>query len=159
MGVNPLISIVSHLSELCHEGRLRLRKDVEITFLYAVRWEGGIDGEGEDVLNGAKILFLERLSGLFASSMSDDEGVVFKLKLFMTRAGEGRKMVINGKSMLYESQRVEDDDVLQALGPVSERAETVVYVCAKPDMTDHFVALAKKAEGMKEANVLSEKWW
>ncbi len=50
-------------------------------------------------------------------------------------------------------------DILDALGPVEARKGTVCYICGIPVMTDDFVEKAKKADGMEEANVLSEKWW
>jgi hypothetical protein len=35
----------------------------------------------------------------------------------------------------------------------------VVYVCGVPDMTNEFVDLLRKTEGMEEKRVLCEKWW
>lgn len=56
-------------------------------------------------------------------------------------------------------RRIQGDDLLDALGPVNERSDTVCYVCGVPAMTDYFVDLAQKADGMDERNVFCEKWW
>jgi len=105
-------------------------------------------------------LFLERLISIFESM--GDEG---ELDLFLTCDGnkgkaDGRdKFEIGEKGVEVKRKRIHDTDLLDALGPVEERKGTVCYICGVPTMTDKFVEKAKKAEGMEEANVLSEKWW
>lgn len=58
-----------------------------------------------------------------------------------------------------QRRRMNKSDLLQSLGPVQERKDTVCYICGVPGMTDEFIAIVKTAEGMKEKNILFEKWW
>lgn len=55
--------------------------------------------------------------------------------------------------------RIEQGDLLDALGPVEGRGGIVAYVCGPPAMTDWAVGKLKKAEGMAEERVFCEKWW
>jgi len=55
--------------------------------------------------------------------------------------------------------RMEESDLLNALGDIEERKGTVCYVCSIPSMTDHCVEIFEKASGMEESRVFSEKWW
>lgn len=56
-------------------------------------------------------------------------------------------------------RRITWEDVLSALGPVTERAGVVAYVCGPRGLTDEFVEVLKSQEGMEEKRVLCEKWW
>ena len=60
---------------------------------------------------------------------------------------------------LLQKRRILHSDLLNALGPEHKRAGTVVYVCGPPKMTDEFVEVMRRAEGMSEERVLCEKWW
>ena len=63
--------------------------------------------------------------------------------------GEGR----------VERRRFEEQDLIDAVGPVEDRGKVVAYVCGPPPMTDWAVEVLKGAEGMGEERVLCEKWW
>ena len=56
-------------------------------------------------------------------------------------------------------RRITHEDLLDAIGPVAERRGVVVYVCGPRMMTDDFVEVLMRAEGMEEKRVLCEKWW
>lgn len=56
-------------------------------------------------------------------------------------------------------RRFAEEDLLNAVGPVEQRAGTVAYICGPPAMTDWAVTRLKGAEGMLEQRVLCEKWW
>ena len=150
MGVNPLMSIVSSLAKKRREkGKLGFC----VQFLYSTR-------DPRESRSPSEILFLERLRDVFESLGSEGE-----FQLFLT-AGQERSeedksetMLIDGKELSVQRRRVHDTDLLDALGPVDERGGTVCYICGVPTMTDEFVEKAKRAEGMEEGNVLSEKWW
>lgn len=48
---------------------------------------------------------------------------------------------------------------MEALGPVEKRKGVVVYICGPPGMTDEFVEVMGRAEGMDPTMVFCEKWW
>ena len=144
IGINPLMSIVSHLSKQSLADPLAF----DIKFLYTLRDPGEERG-------GESILFLERLCKCF-NLLEKDEA----LQLFLTRGDKGSGVVdCNENEILYQGRRIEAGDLWEALGPVEERGDTVVYICGLPNMTDDMVKAAKEAEGMDERHVLCEKWW
>lgn len=163
VGINPLVSIVSHLETLGEDELEKVLPALErVEFLYSVKApsvksEAGLDAGG--------ILFLERLGRIFADGkglngrMGKGEA---ELKLFVTGlAGLSGDRVISmgGSELKYQTRRISSRDVEVALGPVERRQKTVVYVCGVPGMTDEFVEQCKRADGMREENVLSERWW
>lgn len=166
MGINPLMSMISHFDGLPQDEMLW-----HVTLLYGVKFpplrsEANGDAVGE--LDTDAVLFLDRLAKIFVegsgsiagkTAATDGRSEKCRLRLFFTGCQDSGSIALNESKIPFEARRMQQEDVLEALGPVSERASTVVYVCAKPDMTDRFVALAKAAEGMREENVMSEKWW
>jgi NAD(P)H-flavin reductase len=66
---------------------------------------------------------------------------------------------LDDKSLSVQRRRIIEKDLIDALGLVGERPETVCYICGVPGMTDEFVGKARRAEGMEGENVLFEKWW
>ena len=64
-----------------------------------------------------------------------------------------------GQHHSVEYHRFEGEDLMTALGPVSEREKTVAYVCGPPAMTDWAVGVLRRSIGMEEKRVLCEKWW
>lgn len=141
VGINPLMSILSHISQ-------KSPLAFEIKFLYTLRDPGSSR-------SGSSILFLERLVKIF-NKLDRPEA----LQVFLT-SGKGGDGVIgcNENEVGYKGRRIERKDLLEALGCVSKRRETVVYICGIPGMTDEFVTAAKEAEGIDERHVLCEKWW
>lgn len=147
IGVNPLMAMLSHLSEMPEEER---RFDVKM--LYSVRDPGpGRNGKG--------ILFLGRLMRIFETWGNCDG-----LKLYLTPGKNGEEAgeaVMGGEDgeILYRRRRIRRADLESCLGEVRDRAGTVVYVCGVPEMTDELVGWAREAEGMDGRHVLCEKWW
>ncbi|TVY65625.1 Oxidoreductase NAD-binding domain-containing protein [Lachnellula suecica] len=147
VGINPLMSMLSQL--------VIDKDDFEVKFLYTTKDPGGS--------NLAQILFLERVEQMIASL--GDRG---QLKLFLTprayaisedsRTSEDGQ-TSHAKKLSITKKRIGREDLLQSLGPVEERSGTACYVCGVPGMTDEFVDLAQKAEGMDPQNVFFEKWW
>ncbi|KAK7706254.1 hypothetical protein SLS64_007593 [Diaporthe eres] len=151
VGINPLMSIASHLSE-----RPDPRRTVE--FLYSMRDPGG--GEGKH--DASKILFLDRLTGIFNSG-GGGGALKGRLGLFLTpgggagTAGEG-----DGRDLLgtpFKSRRITVEDIAEALG--DDKRFAVVYVCGVPAMTDEFVEKLTSPHGLglEPHRVLYEKWW
>ncbi|CAG8959204.1 hypothetical protein HYFRA_00012562 [Hymenoscyphus fraxineus] len=151
VGVNPLMSMLSHIASLVKAGE---DQHFEIRFLYTVRCAPSG--------NLSKIQFLERIQREIKTI-----GQRAELQLFLT-SGEKREiggveledtLGPDGTKLDIQRRRINKDDLLQALGPVSERNDVVCYICGVPRMTDDFIEIVRDAEGMEEKNVLFEKWW
>ncbi|KAL1881156.1 hypothetical protein VTK73DRAFT_4603 [Phialemonium thermophilum] len=146
VGINPLMSMLSAIAERpC---------SFEVDLLYSVRVKP-VDGASSDIAT-AKILFLERIAGLFG------EGKIRgTLKLFLTGGlGDGKGTIFyNGTHVHFEKRRLTIDDVAHAVGP--DQRLSVVYVCGVPTMTDEVVERLTSPDGldMEPHRVLCEKWW
>jgi NAD(P)H-flavin reductase len=146
MGINPLVSIVSHLAE-------QADVELEVEVLYSFRDPGG-EREAEGML------FVERLASIFAREKLRGE-----LKLFLTRSDGPRSpngpdyVACNEVEVPFQSRRIGPDDLTAAVGQAM--SAVVVYVCGVPAMTDHFVQYLTSKDGpaMEPARVLFEKWW
>ena len=113
-----------------------------------------------------KILFLTRLMDL-VNMEADYTNVT--LSLFLTGLGEGDQGAIEHGKLPNRTmgRRIRADDLVQALdgyktplyGAEHDRQGTVCYVCGPPRMTDEFVAILGRQEGMDVSRVLCEKWW
>ena len=137
VGINPLISILSHLDRTN-------TMPPSVRFLYSTK----IGGRSA---NAADILFLDRLRSILKSRRD-----LMRLSLFIT----DQKLEVDMNSGLELFQRrVEQEDLREALGPVEERKGTFCYVCGPQGMTDEIVARTRKEEGVVPDQVLCEKWW
>ena len=159
VGINPLMSMLSHLAEFDEQQKLQGGLGFGVRFLYTVR------DPGPGRRDVSRILFLERLWRTFETGTMRDKG---KFKVFLTsRAeedgtngqGERDALVWKGNEVPFSRRRITNDDLMEALGPVGERSRTVCYICGVPNMTDELVEHAKRAEGMDPRHVLCEKWW
>ncbi|TVY89359.1 Oxidoreductase NAD-binding domain-containing protein [Lachnellula willkommii] len=143
VGINPLMSMLSQLVI-----NREANDDLEVQFLYSTKDPGAS--------NLSRILFLERVQQAF-KALGDKS----QLQLFLTQSKDKRmdseSQVVGEETPIQ--RRIQEEDLLRALGPVDERGDTVCYICGVPGMTDAFVGLAQKAEGMDERNVFCEKWW
>ncbi|KAL2037394.1 hypothetical protein N7G274_009879 [Stereocaulon virgatum] len=156
VGINPLISILSHLHQNKNECPPRL------DLLYSAR----IGDSGKL----SSILFHERLRSILERGF----GTSRNYKLFVTDTVKPNevsdKNQSGAKSALkadtddvgegkVERRRFEEKDLIDAIGPVEKRGGVVAYVCGPPPMTDWAVSVLKGAEGMESNRVLCEKWW
>ncbi|KAK1469512.1 hypothetical protein CMEL01_01279 [Colletotrichum melonis] len=162
VGVNPLMSIVSHLAEGV-EGKGGCPYDVQ--FMYSTKVPSSVsppEGSGEDsLLDSEKILFMERLAAIFGR-----EKVRGQMRLFLTGLGPG---IASGEPVLhcnemdvpFKRRRMGLGDVSEALGPEAERGDALVYVCGIPSMTDELVEslTSKSGLNLRPERVLCEKWW
>ena len=82
-------------------------------------------------------------------SNEDQPGAISALKAGTDSIGEGK----------VERRRIEEKDLIDAIGPVEKRRRVVAYICGPPPMTDWAVSVLKGAEGMQSDRVLCEKWW
>jgi ferredoxin-NADP reductase len=150
VGINPLMSMVSTLEHVKKEsGELGF----SVKFLYTTRDPGSSRSPTE-------ILFLERLQSVFRTLGTEGELHLFLTPSKNTAGGSSAEGVgLDDKSLSVQRRRITQKDLIDALGPVEERPETLCYICGVPGMTDEFVEKATRAEGMDEENVLFEKWW
>ncbi|KAL9584735.1 MAG: hypothetical protein Q9203_004552 [Teloschistes exilis] len=149
VGVNPLMSILSHL----HKTTNQLPEHLE--FLYTTH----LPPSG----NLHTILFVDRIHKLFQQNLNHHNHK--KFKLFLTQASRDEEppslswpASTEGSRQTFR-RRISHGDLLDAIGHPSGRGGTVVYVCGPPGMTDEFVGVLRGAEGMEEGRVLCEKWW
>ena len=144
VGINPLISIFSHLIR----SRSRPR---EIHFLYSTKADSDMDPQ--------RILFLPRLMDLVAAEADPQ----VNLRLFLTGTGsEGP--VEHGKfpnqTILRRMTQHDLTCAIDGYGPENrDRSGTVCYVCGPAKMTDETVDFLQKQNGMNQERVLCEKWW
>lgn len=125
----------------------------------------------------SSILFLERLCSIFKSDLANEaaqfENMHRAFKLFITNASlpkdHREEERVQAKSLMWDTdhignknieyRRLDERDLEIALGPVDKRKGIVAYVCGPPAMTDWAVRVLRESEGMKEQQVLCEKWW
>ena len=145
VGINPFMSMLSCISE-------HVSPKFKVEVLYSLR-DPGMGRKVEEML------FIERIETILRK-LNSESSTLESLRLFLTKGAE-KVGVLEGKEFQtkFEGRRIEENDLLKALGPVEERSGTVVYICGPPGMTDELVNVAKKAEGMEERHVLCEKWW
>lgn len=145
VGINPLISILSHLAE-------NPNPRLSISFFYSLRDPG--DGERKP----ERILFLNRLNAILGKNGK----MKGEIKLYLTPGPDGKQGdngTIEGLDLTFKRRRITVDDIDQALG--DDKRFSVVYVCGVPGMTDEFVGklTSPNGLGLEKHRVLSEKWW
>ena len=156
VGINPLISIFSHLMGL-HASQ----RPEEIHFLYGTK----ASPEGEDSeVDAQNILFLPRLMDLVAIA-EQPRDVTLSVFLSGLKGWESGQRVESGKvpgrtwvGRIGERELVGALDGWKAEG-AGGREGTVAYVCGPQRMTDWAVELLGRQEGMEAGRVLCEKWW
>lgn len=136
VGVNPLMAMLSHISERGWEKR--------VVLLYATRAPAGWDS----------VLFYRRLKSLEGSA-----GGRLRVRLFSGQ--RGGVATTDGEDGVA-GRRVTLEDVRTACvggdGVVVEEG-TVVYVCGPQGMTDEFVEGIRGFDGMRREDVMCERWW
>ncbi|KAK5050409.1 hypothetical protein LTR84_003690 [Exophiala bonariae] len=151
VGINPIMSMISTLNEA---GTTRVLGGMpkHVRVLYTSRRERNPDGQA------AEILFENRLKSIAENWNTHQQQVDYQYAFFETSEPSSVGAPKPG-NMAVHSRRISQNDLLEALGSEDGRANTVVYVCGLPTMTDQYVELLKNAPGMDEKRVLCEKWW
>lgn len=150
------MSIASHLAE-------RPDPQHNVEFLYSTR------DPGEGRRDSSKILFLDRLDGIF----NHGGALKGRLSLFLTPGVGGRPAGGEGHGgdvleegsvddrlrMGFKPRRVTIDDIADVIG--DDKRFAAVYVCGVPTMTDEFVEKLTSPQGLglEPHRVLYEKWW
>ena len=150
------MSMLSHLHN--HPPHL----PISVQFLYTTK----VPADGY-----TSLLFFSQLNSAFNSPPSPGWNLHFYLTSSPTSssssaydpsnstffAGEDYKVL--GSNQFVHQRRVTHKDLIQALGPVSERHGVVAYVCGPSGMTDEYTKVLGSQEEMEERRVLCEKWW
>lgn len=153
VGINPLISILSHLIQL-HPSQ----RPEEIHFLYGTK-------TSESEPDPQSILFLPRLMDLVSAAA---EPLDVTLSLFLTgpTGHVGGEKIEHGKLPNRTwARRIGERDLVGALDGWKRseggkgRDGTVCYVCGPQRMTDEVVEFLGRQEGMEKGRVFCEKWW
>lgn len=153
VGINPVMSMLSAMALRAPGWVGGMVRNVRV--LYASR------RRGEE-----EVLFEDRLSRMAEKYRVGHAGdklteVNFGFTLFETsgQSGKSEENKQKSKATKREYRRISHDDLSAALGSEKERANTLVYVCGPPDWTDDCVRFLEQSPGMKEKQVLCEKWW
>lgn len=156
VGINPIMSMLEHLHL---ESLLKQSEIHEVRLLYGAR-----------AREGEAIVFYDRIAGIlnkYKTSAPDAPLADCDYRMAMYLTG-GSTWSPNGVSALdrldtdhvdHKYQRITHTDLMEALGPVAVRRHTVAYICGPPKMTDEFVDILTRVEGMDSRRVLCEKWW
>lgn len=154
VGINPIMSMVSAMSELGTSNKLGgMVRTIRV--LYTARREQGKAAGGG--ARGEEVLFEQRLQEI-AEKWRDDKLVDYRYTFFETSGNFVQEQESAG-NIVRRYRRINHEDLLEAIGDEGSRSNTVVYVCGLPTMTDEFVELLKNTPGMDENRVLCEKWW
>ncbi|KAI6839494.1 hypothetical protein KC340_g1147 [Hortaea werneckii] len=148
VGINPLISIFSHLIRTGQHPK-------EIHFIYGTKATPELDRHS--------ILFLTRLLDLVG--ISNDPNIT--LSLYLTGRGDDGTIDHGNFPNRTFARRITELDLARALdgykeslyGREHDRQGTVCYVCGPQKMTDEFVDFLSEQPGMARERVLCEKWW
>ncbi|KAF3393068.1 hypothetical protein DPV78_010029 [Talaromyces pinophilus] len=175
VGINPLISILSHLTEEQTPNpafplpEKSPNHPLHIRFLYSTQIPAPSIPDEKTL---EQILFLSRLRNIVQRTRTVTKrpaNIKLDLDLFLTnlsspaaatQASEILNKVTDGSNVSNDSplirvhgQRINKDD----LDANSQQEDTVYYICGPPPMTDEFVQYLEPIVGKER--VLYEKWW
>ncbi|KAF7508018.1 hypothetical protein GJ744_009915 [Endocarpon pusillum] len=156
VGINPIMSMLEHLHV---ESLLKQSGIRELRLLYGVR-----------AREGEAILFYDRIASILSHyrTTEPDAPVAdcdYRMIMYLTGGSSWSPNGVSGLERVdtdhvdHKYQRISHTDLIEALGPHAGRKHTVAYICGPPKMTDEFVEVLTRAEGMDSRRVLCEKWW
>ncbi|KAJ5567662.1 hypothetical protein N7535_006968 [Penicillium sp. DV-2018c] len=157
VGINPLISILSHLNN----NEPHTTKPKTIRVLYSSRLPQGTASTDTKL---DAILFLPRIRQIIRSQESSHR-LQISLDLFLTNLASSADLISAGSTsdITIHTGRISDADLrAAALGTDAELDPrgTVCYVCGPPPMTDAVVESLRQILGEDGIQrVLFEKWW
>ncbi|KAJ5570058.1 Riboflavin synthase-like beta-barrel [Penicillium hispanicum] len=155
VGINPLISILSHLNTETQDAHR-----LNISFLYSTRLPQGHDA----VISSSpldQILFLPRLRQIMRSQVHSRR-LRISLDLFLTNDQSSASMD-RVHDLRIQRRRINDDDLRSAVvggDGKNDPQDSVCYVCGPPAMTDETVRTLQAMLGENGAQrIFYEKWW
>ncbi|KAJ5388386.1 Riboflavin synthase-like beta-barrel, partial [Penicillium cosmopolitanum] len=157
VGINPLISILSHLNSQSFNAH-----SINVHFLYSSRLPTGFEtASSQAVLE--QVLFLSRLRQIIRTQLHLQKFNI-SLQLFLTNL-KSSLIEPSGRpaDLAIHSRRIGEDDLRAAITDRDGKRnpqKTVSYVCGPPDMTDDMVDRLKKVLDDPEGQrIFYEKWW
>ncbi|PYI12380.1 hypothetical protein BO78DRAFT_392237 [Aspergillus sclerotiicarbonarius CBS 121057] len=163
VGINPLISMLSHLNNGDDDATALQHPHLNIRFLYSTKLPRE-EGTGTSSLE--QVLFLSRLRQIIASQ-SQFHRLQIRLDLFITDLDldleRESSSLLSGSNedLTLHTRRINRGDLQKAISGSDGRVraeETVCYVCGPPGMTDEVVESLEGFLG-KDERVYYEKWW
>ncbi|KAL4881588.1 hypothetical protein BJY04DRAFT_218036 [Aspergillus karnatakaensis] len=158
VGINPLISILSHLNNNDESTGL-YHPSLDIQILYSSKLPNASTPEAAL----QQVLFLQRLREI-VRSQSQFHRLRITLDLFLTNLEDQSFSLLDQRpgDLTIHSRRINQDDLRQSVSGndgKSTPSETVCYVCGPPQMTDEVVStVVSLLDGQKD-RVFFEKWW
>ncbi|KAF7879191.1 hypothetical protein EAF04_000389 [Stromatinia cepivora] len=199
MGVNPLMSMLSYIhaeverisesnaekiacsNDQGDEGmsgmERTIRKDrclenLEVKFLYSTKAPSPIgEGEKREEIDGRQILFLPRLTSIFAARKN------WEFQLFVTGINTSSHCIPSSfrsppspplNNITPHPCRISPHDIHLSLSlslppktkdQKQDQKQTIIYTCGPPTMTDEIISYIRDIEGMSEERVVCERWW
>ncbi|KAG0159755.1 hypothetical protein PDIDSM_7279 [Penicillium digitatum] len=159
VGVNPLISILSHLNN----NEPHTPNPTTIAILYSSRLPQDRETASANTTLD-QILFLPRLRQIFRSQESSHR-LRISLDLFLTDLASSPDLLSSGSpsDIKIHARRINDRDLRSAAVGIDgglDSQGTVCYVCGPPGMTDFIVKKLVLILGNGgEQRVFFEKWW
>jgi hypothetical protein len=181
VGINPFISMLRFLDAQLSDEWKNKDEGRRVSDGNADGYNLDLEGLEVNLLYGFKtlprrddangeVLFWKELDEIFARQR--DRGRKWKGVGFVSGESDGESFVdrkpqveteqldgTEGKGLLLKKARIDREDIESTLGAKEEREGAVVYVCGPRSMTDEFVEMIGRMEGMSESRVLCERWW
>ena len=132
---------------------------LEVHFLYSTKLPH-VNATSNEVLFLSRILYLLSVRKAFTTlelyftGTWDDSALSDKTEMIWSLS--------QGQSSLpvkVHTKRIEEVDILHAIGSHSERASSVFYVCGPPQLTDSTVEYLRAQGPIAPERVICEKWW
>ncbi|PYH91481.1 hypothetical protein BO71DRAFT_401351 [Aspergillus ellipticus CBS 707.79] len=163
LGINPLISMLSHLNNDDDETTTPRHPSFRIHVLYSTKLPPGTTDDGalsETTLE--QVLFLSRLRQIIRSQ-AQCRRLQISLELFITELRDTASPMLTDPpdNLTLHARRIGERDLRRVTGGPDGRvrpAETVCYVCGPQGMTDELVGSLEGFLGGRE-HVFYEKWW
>ncbi|KAK4865255.1 hypothetical protein LT330_001878 [Penicillium expansum] len=159
VGINPLISMLSHLNN----NEPHTPNPTTIRFLYSSRLPKNRETVSADAVLD-QVLFLPRLRQI-VRSQEISHRLRISLDLFLTNLGSSPDLLSSGSppDIKIHPRKISDQDLRSAAvgtdGKLDSRG-TVCYVCGPPGMIDSIVEKLVEILGEGgEQRVFFEKWW
>ncbi|KAJ5190532.1 uncharacterized protein N7498_009517 [Penicillium cinerascens] len=155
VGINPLISILTHLHQT------QSSQPLGVHFLYTSRLPQGHESASLDTVLD-QVLFLPRLRQIIRSQALSRR-LHISLDLFLTNSISDLSVSSSPTDLKIHSRRINENDldaaVVRGDGKLDPQ-ETVAYICGPPQMTDEIVESLKRVLGVNgDKRVFFEKWW
>ncbi|OJJ82094.1 FAD-dependent oxidoreductase [Aspergillus glaucus CBS 516.65] len=158
VGINPLISILSHLNN--NESNTVLPNPTNIQVLYSTRLPDPTPSSTETTLD--QILFLSRLRHI-TQSQCQSHRLRIGLDLFITDLPDNSPLrTAPPVDISIHPRRISREDlgvVVKGADGSVRPEETVCYLCGPLGMTDEFDGILRGLLGDGQERIFFEKWW